>query len=235
MGAGISVFIGGEVSVGIALGISHPECPAAKLIAGVGGLADFDAPIVGVGEGDFCGLANGNRYRLHGGVKFPIGIVCGNLFGVIGSFLQTRNRNRTICPGGEWRAGNRGGAGSIRVQPDLPVGQVFTSVGFLYQLHAAGVQFVIEGDQSGAAAGNGYFLGIGAGTGVQRMDGTVHMPQLLHKVSASGQPGNGEITAAVGGERSGDQTGAGSICVNAELPAGKILTVLGGFGQADIS
>ena len=49
--AGIAIVIGGEVSVGIALGISHPECPAAKLIAGVGGLADFDASVMGVGEG----------------------------------------------------------------------------------------------------------------------------------------------------------------------------------------
>lgn len=87
---------------------------------------------MGVGEGDFCGLANGNRYRLHGGVKFPIGIVRGNLFGVIGSFLQARNRYCAICPGGEWRAGNRVGAGSIRVQSNLPATQIFTRIGFLH-------------------------------------------------------------------------------------------------------
>ena len=87
MGAGIAIVIGGEVSVGIALGISHPECPAAKLIAGVGGLSDFDASVMGVGEGDFCSLTDCNCYRLHGGVKFPIWIVRGNLFRIIGSLL----------------------------------------------------------------------------------------------------------------------------------------------------
>lgn len=85
--AGIAIVIGGEVSVGIALGISHPKCPAAKLIAGVGGLVDLDASVMGVGEGDFCGLTDCNRYRLHSGVKFPIGIVRGNLFRIIGSLL----------------------------------------------------------------------------------------------------------------------------------------------------
>ena len=33
--AGVAIVIGGEVSVGVALRISHPESPAAKLIAGV--------------------------------------------------------------------------------------------------------------------------------------------------------------------------------------------------------
>ena len=87
---------------------------------------------MGVGEGDFCGLTNCNRYRLHSGVKFPIGGICGNLFGVVGSFLQIRNRNRAICPGGEWRAGNRVGAGRIRVQSNLPATQIFARIGFLH-------------------------------------------------------------------------------------------------------
>ena len=70
---------------------------------------------MGVGEGDFCGLSDCNRYRLHGGVKFPIGIVRGILFGVVGSLLQARNRYRAICSGDKGRASHSVGAVGIRI------------------------------------------------------------------------------------------------------------------------
>ena len=59
------------------------------------------------------------------------------------------------------------------------------------------------------------------------------MPQLLHIVSASGQPGNGNLAAAVGGVRPRRKAGAGRIGIHAKPPAGEILTVLCGLGQAD--
>lgn len=190
---------------------------------------------MGVGEGDFCGLANGNCDGLHSGVKSPIVIVRGNLFGVIGSFLQARNRNRAICPGGEWRAGNSVGAVSIRIQPNLPATQVCTCVRGFHQLYAAGVQLIYEADRCRGTCGYSYGLWIGAGTGVQSVDGTAGVPQLLHIVSASGQPGNGNLAAAVGGVRSRRKAGAGRVGVHGKLPAGKILPVLRGFRQADCS
>ena len=55
------------------------------------------------------------------------------------------------------------------------------------------------------------------------------MPQLLHIVSASGQPGNGNLAATVGGVRSRRKAGAGRIGIHAKPPAGEILSVLCGL------
>ncbi len=59
------------------------------------------------------------------------------------------------------------------------------------------------------------------------------MPQLLHIVSAGGKSGDGNLSAGICGMRPRNQRGAGRIGVNPELPAGQVLAVLGGFGQAD--
>ena len=136
---------------------------------------------------------------------------------------------------GAVRPRNQRGAGGIGVNPELSAGQVLAVLRVFGQADGAGVQLVIEADRSGAAAGNCYLLGIRAGTGVQSVDGTVGVPQLLHIVSASGQPGNGNLAAAVGGVRSRRKAGAGRVGVHGKPPVGKILPVLRGFRQADCS
>ena len=153
---------------------------------------------MGVGEGDFCGLTDCNRYRLHSGVKFPIWVVRGNLFRIIGSLLQARSRYRAVCAGGEGRAGNGAGAVGIRIQPDLPATQVCTCVRGLNQLHAAGVQLVCETDRCRGTCCHSHRLRVGAGTVVQSIDSAVCMSNFFHIVSAGGKAGDGNFTAGVG-------------------------------------
>ena len=91
----------------------------------------------------------------------------------------------------------------------------------------------MEGHRGGLPSSQGDLLGIVAGTGVQGIDGTVRMAQLLNVVGSRGQAGDGNLTAAVRGVGPGYQRGAGRIGVNAKPPAGEVLSVLGGFGQPD--
>lgn len=80
-----------------------------------------------------------------------------------------------------------------------------------------------------------HFSRIGAGTIVHCIDGTVRMPQFLHIISSSGQPGNGNLSVGVCTVRPCRKAGAGRIGIHAKPPAGEILSVLRGLGQTDSS
>lgn len=110
---------------------------------------------------------------------------------------------------------------------------VWWSFAWLYGIIGSGFRQVCQADRSGSAAADTDLLGIGAGTIVHCVDGTVGVPQLLDIVGASGQPGNGNLSAAVGGVRSRRKAGAGGVGVHGKPPAGKILPILRGFRQAD--
>ena len=70
---------------------------------------------------------------------------------------------------------------------------------------------------------------------VQCVDGAVGVPLFCHIVGAGGKPSNGNLAAAVGGGRPRRKAGAGRIGIHAKPPAGEILPVLRGLGQADCS
>ena len=61
------------------------------------------------------------------------------------------------------------------------------------------------------------------------------MSQLLDVVSPRRQTGSGNLAATIGGMRAGYQFHTGSIRIDTEFPSGEILSILGGFGQADTS
>ena len=61
------------------------------------------------------------------------------------------------------------------------------------------------------------------------------MSQLLDVVSPRRQTGSGNLAAAIGGMRAGYQFRTGGIRIDTEFPSGEILSILGGFGQADTS
>ena len=71
---------------------------------------------------------------------------------------------------------NQCGAGGIGVNPELSAGQVLAVLRVFGQADGAGVQLVIEADRSGAAAGDGYLLRVGTGTGI-----TNHAP--FHEIA----------------------------------------------------
>ena len=76
------------------------------------------------------------------------------------------------------RPRNQRGAGRIGVDSKLPAREILTVLCGFCQADGAGVQLVIETDRSSASAGNCHLLGIRVGTGVQRIDGTVGVPQF---------------------------------------------------------
>ena len=134
---------------------------------------------------------------------------------------------------GAVRPRNQRGAGRIGVDSKLPAGQVLAVLSGFRQADATCIQFVCEADCGCRTGSHGHFSWIGAGTIIHCIDGTVGMTQFLHIVSASGQPGNGNLAVAICGVRPCRKAGAGRIGIHAKPPAGEILSVLGGFRQAD--
>ena len=112
---------------------------------------------------------------------------------------------------GSMRSGNECGTGSIRINPELPSGQIQAILGSLGQTQSAKIQLVIEADGSGASAANSNFLRIRAGTGVQRIDTAVGMAQFLHIVGSCRKSCDRNLTAGIGGVWAGNQFAAGSI------------------------
>ena len=61
------------------------------------------------------------------------------------------------------------------------------------------------------------------------------MSQLLDVISPRRQTGGGNPAAIVSGMRAGYQLRTGGIRIDTEFPSGEVLSILGGFGQADTS
>ena len=131
------------------------------------------------------------------------------------------------------RPRNQRGAGRIGVYSKLPARETLSVLGGFRQADGAGIQFVIEADRSAAACGYSYRLWVGAGAVVQSVDCAVRMPQLFDIVGSCRQVCNGYLSAGVGGMGSRYKAGTGAVAVNTKLPAGQVLSVLGGLCQAD--
>ena len=134
---GVAAVIRGVVSNGFPSGILDPECPAAQMVAGIGGFLELDAPIVGVGEGYAGSLVRLNRYGFHGGIEGPVGIVGWDFPGVQRPRLQAADGHSAVRPGCEGRTGHRIGAGRVIIQPDFPAGEICAGVGLLDQADIA--------------------------------------------------------------------------------------------------
>ena len=164
---------------------------------------------MGVRKGDAGCLVHLDRNGFDCRIEAPIRIIRGNFFGIQCSGLQTGYGHSSIASSSKGRAGNRFGAGRIRVQSNLPATQIFARIGFLHQLNTSGIALVIEADRSSPTGGNRNPLGIGTGAAVQGIYTGIRIPQFLDIVSASGQPRYGEFTAGIGGVWPGYQVGAG--------------------------
>ena len=81
-GDGIAVFICGKLTNCFSAGIPDLKCPAAQIVAGVGGFHDLDTAILRVCKGDAGSLIHLNRHGFYLCVELPIGIVCRDFSGV---------------------------------------------------------------------------------------------------------------------------------------------------------
>ena len=180
-----SGIVSGIFADDFSIGILHPECPSTQEISRIGGFFNLDAPQMGVCEGNFRSLTNGDGHRFYGGVHNPVGIIRRQFLGIVSAGGQAGNGNSTVCTRCKGRARNWLGAGSIRIHPDFPTAYVFSGTGNFYQLETTGVQLVMEADRGGATAGDGDFLGIGTGAGVACLDTAVSVTQLFDIVGTS--------------------------------------------------
>ena len=119
-GNGIAVFIRCVIVNSLSVGIPDPESPATQVVAGVRGFHNLNAAIVGVGKGDAGRLVCLDHNGFHRRIETPIGIVCGNFFGIQRSGLQTGYSHSSVTSGSKGRAGDRFSAGRICVQANLP-------------------------------------------------------------------------------------------------------------------
>ena len=194
------------------------ELPTVQVIAGVGGLSDFQCAVLCVGKAHRSRLTGYYGHGFHAGIADPIGITGNQLLGVQSSGLQAGYGHGAITAGCKGRTGDGIGAGRICVQADFPPAQVLTGVCGFRDLHGAGGQLVIEADAGGNAVGDADHLWILSGTGVAGGNGTVGMPQLLDVISSSVQPGDTDFSVAVRCMGAGYQGGAGGIGIHTETP-----------------
>ena len=229
-GVGIAVSIGFDGVHQIFVGIEDLEAPA--LGAAIDSrFGDSEIAVVSIAEADGRSLIHSNLNGFHRGIADPVGIADSNFLGIVSAGNQIADCHRAVSTGGEGRTGNSLGAGRICVDSDLPAGQVCTGVGGLDQLQTALMQVVNEADRSSAACCKGNLLGIGTCTGVQRTDCTVSVTDFLDVVGSRKQSGDGNLTTAVGGVRTGHQGCAGRVRIDTELPTFQVLAILGGLGQ----
>ena len=199
------------------------------------GLDDLPSAFVRIGKSHRRRTVGCDRDRFHGSITDPVRIVAGFLPSVVSTGRQTRGSDRSIPTCSKGRAGDRAGAGGIRVQSDLPPAQILPRVGFLHQFYAAGIPFVCKADRRRRASRYRHLLRICTGTVIHLTDGAVRMSQLLDVVSPRRQTGSGNLAAIVSGMRAGYQFRTGGIRIDTEFPSGEVLSILGGFGQADTS
>ena len=196
----------------------NDKLPTVQVIAGVGGLSDFQCAVLCVGEAHRSRLTGYYGHGFHAGIADPIGITGNQLLGVQSSGLQAGYGHGAIAAGCKGRTGDRIGAGGICVQADFPPAQVLAGVCGFRDLHGAGGQLVIEADAGGSGVGDADHLWILSGTDVAGGNGTVGMPQLLDVISSGVQPGDTDFSVAVRCMGAGYQGGAGGIGIHAETP-----------------
>ena len=186
---------------------------------------------MGIVEGHGCRFSCFNGDGFYFGIADPVGIVNRDFLCVQCSNRQIGNRNRTIFTCCERRARYSLGTGGVGIQTNLPARQMFTAACFLHQLYGAGVQLILEADFGCSVSGNRYFLGIGAGTGIECINGAVGVTDFLNVISAGFQICHRNFTCGICCVRAGHKRRTGRIRINTELPAFQILVILSTLGQ----
>ena len=189
------------------------------------------------------GIAEGHRYRrirfdgdgLDRRITDPVGIIHRNFLCIQLLGRQAIYHNGAVfacCKGGtfDWLR-----AGDIRIDPNLPAGEVLSCIGLLDQSDGTGFQRVMEADRGGGTVGNRHLLGVVACTAVHCLNIIVTVSKLLDIVGADFQTGNGDGTLGIRCMGAGHQCGATGIGVDSKFPACQIQPVAGRFGQTEVS
>ena len=218
---------------GIGVDAKLPACQVLIVLSGLGQVQPGRIQLIH--KADRSSLTSGERDLLRIGTGTAVhGIDCtvgvSHLLNVYSASREIRNGNSAIGIRG-MGTGNPSGTSCIRVDAKLPARQVLAVLSCLCQIQSGGIQLVHKADRSSLTDGECDFLRIGAGTGVHCIDGGILVAQLLDVHSASGKPGDGDLTIDVGSVRAGDPCSTSSIGVDTELPARKVLAVLCGLGQ----
>ena len=145
-------------------------------------------------------------------------------FYIVGAGNQAGHRDFATGIGG-MRTGYQGGASAIAVDTELPAGQILAILRSLGQTQVTSVQGVVEADRSCTSCGDGNRLGICAGTIVLGSNAACGIAKFLNVVSTGSQSGHRNLTAGIGGMRTGYQGRTGTVTVDAELPSGQVLAV----------
>ena len=227
-GCGIPVFTGGNGFHRIPVCIQNLEFPP------------FGAPVYSIlfhTKVTIVCIAEGHRHSrirfdsdgFDRRIAYPVRIIHCDFFCVQLLGDQTLYHNGAVFASRKGRTLNRLGAGDIRIDPDLPAGEVFSRIGLLDQLDGTGIQRVMEADRSGSAISNRHLFGVVTGTAVHRFDSTVAVPKLLDIVGADFQTGNGDCAVGICYVRTGHQCFTARIGIDSEFPANQIQTVAGCF------
>ena len=179
-----------------------PDLPAAQIFTCVRSLDQLHAACIQLvceADGGSSTAGNGHRLRVGAGTVVQ-GIDCAvrmpDLLNIVGSGCQPCDRD--FAAGiGSMQSRNQGGASRIGIDSKLPPGEILTILGCFRQADRPRFQLIYKADSRSTAAGDRHLLGIGAGTGVKRVDTAVRMPQLLDIVGTCRQPGHGNLTAAI--------------------------------------
>ena len=116
---------------------------------------------------------------------------------------KTSYGNLTICIGGVG-SGDASSTSGIRVDAELPAGQVLAVFSGFGQIESGGLNLINKADRSSLTCCECDFLRIGAGTGVHSINGAVCMSQLLNIDSSHGETCNRNFAVGISGMRTGN-------------------------------
>ena len=190
--------------------------------------------IVGIAEGHrhsrICFDGDGLDRR----ITDPVGIIHCDFLRVQLLQGQAIYHNGAVCACRKGGAFNGFGAGNIRIDPDLPAGEVLSRIGLLNQFDGTGFQRVVKADRGGGTVGDRHLLGVVACTAVHCLNIIVTVSKLLDIVDADFQTGNGYGTLGIRCMGTGHQCGATGIGVDSKFPACQIQPIAGRFGQTEV-
>ena len=181
------------------------------------------------GDGHLLGIGTGAHIL---GIDTGIGMA--DFLDVILARSNTGHRDLAIGIG-SMGTGHELTAGSVRVNTELPAGQVLIVIRDLRQSQAALIQFVDKGNGCCLTQCDGHLLRIGTGAHILRIDGGVGMTDFLDVICTGSNAGHRDLTVSIGGMRAGHQSAAGCVRINAELPAGQVLIVFRCFRKRQVA
>ena len=190
-------------------------------------------------ERNRSGCTKGNGYLLRVGAGAHIlgidaGIGMTDFLNVICTGRKACHRDLSTCVG-SMGAGYPGTAGSIRVDTELPAGQVLIVLRCFRQRQVALVQFVYERNGGGTASGNRDLLGIGAAAHILGIDGRIGMTKFFDVVCTCCQTRNIDLSSGSGRVWAGHQACTGRIGIDTKSPPRQVFTIFRRLCQTDLT